>query len=75
MTSPPLPIDRSEANLSASRSVAPPRGKSRWRWLALGTPLAETPDAAPRALAQAERAILETLEHHGHVRLRPVGHG
>jgi len=39
MTSTPLPIDRSEANLSASRSVAPLRGKSRWRWLALGTPL------------------------------------
>jgi len=40
---------------------------------ALGLPLAEVPDASPRALAQAERAILETLEHHGHVRLRPVG--
>jgi len=39
---------------------------------ALGTPLAETPDAAPRALAQAERAILETLEHHANVRLRSV---
>jgi DNA repair protein RecO (recombination protein O) len=42
---------------------------------ALGMPLAEVPDAEPRALAQAERAILETLEHHGHVRLRPVGRG
>ncbi len=42
---------------------------------ALGRPLAEAPDAEPRALAQAERAILETLEHHGHVRLRPVGRG
>jgi DNA repair protein RecO (recombination protein O) len=39
---------------------------------ALGAPLAEAPDAPPRALAQAERAILETLEHHGAVRLRPV---
>src|SRR5690349_12606647 len=39
---------------------------------ALGRPLAETPDAPPRALAQAERAILETLEHHAHLRLRPV---
>ena len=39
---------------------------------ALGRPLAEAPDAPPRALAQAERAILETLEHHAHVRLRPV---
>jgi DNA repair protein RecO (recombination protein O) len=42
---------------------------------ALGLPLADVPDASPRALAQAERAILETLEHHGHVRLRPVGRG
>jgi DNA repair protein RecO (recombination protein O) len=40
---------------------------------ALGRPLAEAPDAEPRALAQAERAILETLEHHAHVRLRPLG--
>ena len=40
---------------------------------ALGRPLADAPDASPRALAQAERAILETLEHHGHIRLRPVG--
>jgi DNA repair protein RecO (recombination protein O) len=42
---------------------------------ALASPLAEAPAADPRALAQAERAILETLEHHGHVRLRPVGRG
>ncbi len=42
---------------------------------ALGRPLAEAPDASPRALVQAERAILETLEHHAHVRLRPVGRG
>jgi DNA repair protein RecO (recombination protein O) len=40
---------------------------------ALGRPLAEAPDASPRALAQAERAIIETLEHHAHLRLRPVG--
>ena len=39
---------------------------------ALARPLAETPPAEPRALAQAERAILETLEHHANVRLRPV---
>jgi DNA repair protein RecO (recombination protein O) len=39
---------------------------------ALGRPLAEAPDAGPRALAQAERAILETLEHHANLRLRPV---
>src|SRR5215213_9869151 len=40
---------------------------------ALAQPLAQAPDAPPRALAQAERAILETLEHHAHVRLRAVG--
>jgi len=40
---------------------------------ALGRSLAEAPDAEPRALAQAERAILDTLEHHAHLRLRPVG--
>jgi DNA repair protein RecO (recombination protein O) len=42
---------------------------------ALARRLAEAPDASPRALAQSERAILETLEHHGHVRLRAVGRG
>jgi DNA repair protein RecO (recombination protein O) len=40
---------------------------------ALARPLAEAPDAPPHALAQAERALLDTLEHHAHVRLRPVG--
>ena len=39
---------------------------------ALGRPLAETPDAPPLALTQAERAIIDTLEHHAHLRLRPV---
>jgi DNA repair protein RecO (recombination protein O) len=42
---------------------------------ALGRPLAEAPDASDRALAQAERAILDTLEHHGAIRLRPVAAG
>jgi DNA repair protein RecO (recombination protein O) len=42
---------------------------------ALGRSLADSPDAEPRALAQAERAILETLEHHANLRLRPVGRG
>jgi DNA repair protein RecO (recombination protein O) len=40
---------------------------------ALARPLAEAPEAEPRALGQAERAILETLEHHAHLRLHPVG--
>jgi DNA repair protein RecO (recombination protein O) len=39
---------------------------------ALGRPLAESPDAPPGALQQADRAIAETLEHHAHVRLRRV---
>ncbi len=39
---------------------------------ALGSPLAQAPDASPRALRQAERAITETAEHHAHVRLRPL---
>jgi DNA repair protein RecO (recombination protein O) len=39
---------------------------------ALGRPLSDTPDAEPRALAQAERAINATVEHHAHVRWRSV---
>lgn len=37
---------------------------------AIGSPLAESPDAEEAALRQAERAIGETLEHHAHVQLR-----
>jgi DNA repair protein RecO (recombination protein O) len=37
---------------------------------ALGSPLAEVPPAGELALRQAERAIAETVEHHGHVRWR-----
>jgi len=41
MTSTPRSIDLSDANLSASRTVAPRGGvrRPRWRWLALGAPL------------------------------------
>jgi len=39
---------------------------------ALGRPLAEVHEAPERALAQADRAIAETLEHHAHVRLGRV---
>jgi DNA repair protein RecO (recombination protein O) len=39
---------------------------------ALGLPLAETPAAPERSLGQVERAISETLEHHAHLRLRPL---
>ena len=39
---------------------------------ALSRPLSEYPAAPEPALAQADRAIGETLEHHAHVRLRRV---
>jgi DNA repair protein RecO (recombination protein O) len=39
---------------------------------ALGRPLAESPSTDDRALRQAERAILDTVEHHAHLRLRPA---
>ena len=39
---------------------------------AMGRPLAEVPPASDLALAQADRAIAETLEHHAHVRLRRI---
>ena len=42
---------------------------------ALGSPLAEAPTASDRALGQAERAIRETAEHHGHIRLRAAAAG
>jgi DNA repair protein RecO (recombination protein O) len=37
---------------------------------ALASPLAEVPPASAQALREAERAIGETLEHHGNLRLR-----
>jgi DNA repair protein RecO (recombination protein O) len=40
---------------------------------ALGCALADTPEALEQALGQVERAISETLEHHAHLRLMPVG--
>jgi DNA repair protein RecO (recombination protein O) len=39
---------------------------------ALGSSLADAPAASDRALAQADRAIAETLEHHAQVHLRRV---
>ncbi len=43
--------------------------------LALGTPLAQGPTAPARVLAQVERAIGETVEHHGAGRLRAARAG
>jgi DNA repair protein RecO (recombination protein O) len=37
---------------------------------ALGAPLRESPSASRQTLAQVDRAVAETLEHHAHVRLR-----
>jgi DNA repair protein RecO (recombination protein O) len=40
---------------------------------ALAKALAETPTAPEPVLGQVERAISETLEHHAHLRLMPLG--
>jgi hypothetical protein len=42
---------------------------------ALGTPLAQGPQAEPRILAQVDRAIGATVEHHGAGRLRAARTG
>jgi DNA repair protein RecO (recombination protein O) len=44
----------------------------RFLVIALAKPLAEAPQASEPALAQADRAITETLEYHAHVRLARV---
>lgn len=51
-----------------------PLSEEAYRFLlgALAKPLAEAPEASPRALRQAERAIAETAEHHAHVHLRSL---
>ena len=57
---------------SGCEATAFPLGQDAHDFLvgALGSPLARAPAAPARALAQAERAILETLEHHAGIRLR-----
>ena len=42
----------------------------RFMVAAIGSPLAEAPEAEERRLRQVERAVGETLEHHAHVQLR-----
>jgi DNA repair protein RecO (recombination protein O) len=51
-----------------------PLEEDAYRFLvgALGAPLAQAPEASDRALRQVERAIGETVEHHAHVRFRPL---
>jgi DNA repair protein RecO (recombination protein O) len=59
---------------SSCEAAAFPLDEETYRFLvgALGQPLAHAPEASERALRQAERAISETVEHHLHVRLRPL---
>ena len=59
---------------SSCESAAFALDEEAYRFLvdALGRPLAQVPQASERALAQAERAIRETAEHHAQVRLRPL---
>ena len=55
-------------------AAAFPLGEEAHEFLvaAVGRPLAEAPTAGERALRQADRAIAATVEHHGHVKLRPA---
>jgi DNA repair protein RecO (recombination protein O) len=59
---------------SACESGAFPLDQAAYAFMvaALGSSLAATPAAPARALAQAERAVRETAEHHANVRLRPL---
>jgi DNA repair protein RecO (recombination protein O) len=61
-------------HLGACEAGSFPLGEEAHRFLvtALARPLAEAPPAPEPALAQADRAIAETLEYHAHVRLRRV---
>ena len=54
-----------------------PLGEESYRFLvgAVGSSLADAPEASELALRQAERAIDETAAHHGHVRLQPLLRG
>ncbi len=58
----------------ACEAAAFPLSLDAYRFLvgALGSPLAAAPEASRAALRQVDRAIGETAEHHGHVRLRPL---
>jgi DNA repair protein RecO (recombination protein O) len=59
---------------SSCEGAAFPLGEESYRFLvaAVGTPLAQAPNASELALRQAERAIAETAAHHAHVRLQPL---
>ena len=59
---------------AACEAASFPLGEDAYRFMAeaLGRPLEEAPDAPEPALAQVERAISATLEHHAHMRLMPA---
>ncbi len=59
---------------TACEASAFPLDEESYRFLvdALGRPLAQAPDASGTSLRQAERAIIETAEHHANVHLRPL---
>jgi DNA repair protein RecO (recombination protein O) len=59
---------------SACEAGAFPLGQDAHAFMtdALGRPLSEAPDGLERTLAQVERAVSETLEHHAHVKLMPA---
>jgi DNA repair protein RecO (recombination protein O) len=63
-------ICRQVRDRSVSFALDP--GAHRFMSEALGLPLADAPQASEPELAQAERAISETLEHHAHLRLMPA---
>jgi DNA repair protein RecO (recombination protein O) len=58
----------------ACEAASFPLGEQAYSFMteALGASLAEAPDAPDAALAQVERAIAVTLEHHAHLRLMPA---
>jgi DNA repair protein RecO (recombination protein O) len=58
----------------ACEAASFPLGEQAYSFMteALGAPLTDAPDAPDAALAQVERAIAVTLEHHAHLRLMPA---
>jgi DNA repair protein RecO (recombination protein O) len=58
----------------ACEAASFPLGEEAYGFMtqALSLPLIEAPDASDPALAQVERALSATLEHHAHLRLMPA---
>ena len=65
-----------EACVAYMRDGAEPDGMENEVDRALGRPLSQTPQASGAVIAQADRAVRDTAEHHAHVRLRAaIGSG